>query len=481
MEHNFLIQHRYAMSELVKQFIMSTSKVWESMYVHIKDDGVKQINKLELSTYINHVKAIRDYTIKLPDWFVLSTRSIKLHPTYEIGLDMLGLALIDLNFEQGKTAVFVHTSETMIRNGIHVSDAVTRNILKVMSNPYCLTYLKLFVTSPEPVFTIKDYYSAYYEHIKFSLLEKKLKRLVLLSSKQIFMIVSFMKEMRELLIGELMLINSNRAEECRKILYNRSTGIFKKLWPELKVIVLLKDCYFNICTKRAKKFTSDIKLYSPVYFTPEVTIGYNIDPNKNTYLINPSKAYFEFLPINKVSKNFKSLKSIRSLKIGSYYSIVISTGFYKRYVVGEIVKVVDYYNSVPEILPICRESDLIIHDNAVVTPDVIETELVKIFDIVDFCYKNDNETLKLYVELGKHNYLYDGTNCYDVKEDVKKINVDDIGNKITMKVEIRIVKIDVFEKLRKTKFNEYTDPSLITMNRMIDSSQLKNDILFMYS
>lgn len=471
------------MSELVKQFIMSTSKVWESMYVHIKDDGVKQINKLELSTYINHVKAIRDYTIKLPDWFVLSTRSIKLHPTYEIGLDMLGLALIDLNFEQGKTAVFVHTSETMIRNGIHVSDSVTRNILKVMSNPYCLAYLKLFVTSPEPVFTIKDYYSAYYEHIKFSLLEKNLKRLVLLSSKQIFMIVSFIKEMRELLINELMLIDLNRAEECRKILYNRSTGIFKKLWPELKVIVLLKDCYFNICTKRAKKFTSDIKLYSPVYFTPEVTIGYNIDSNKNTYLINPTKAYFEFLPIecllNRNSQNSKSLKSIRSLKIGSYYSIAISTSFYKRYTVGEIVKVVDYYNGVPEILPICRESDLIIYDNDVITPDVIETELVKIFDIVDFCYISDGKTLKLYIELEKHNYLCDGTNCYDVKEDVKKINVDDIRNK--MKIEIRIVKSNVFEKLRKTKFSEYTDPSLLTMNRMIDSSQLKNDILFMYS
>lgn len=521
------------MNEMLKQFILSTLHVWKCMYEnHIipikKSNNVdvfaskKSHSISNLTRYVNYAKDIKDYKIKLPDWFLLSSGSNvqKIIPCYESVIDMMPLALIDSYVPRGKTFILAHMSETMLRNGLHVSDTVTRYIFKAFSNFYCLDYMKLHIVSPEICFMIRDHYAAYYEHLKFALLEKNIKRMIFLSSRQVLIMLDVLRDMKDVLIDEIVLLNSDRGKKCKKYVMSSSyKNIFEKLWPSLEIIILLKDGYYKVYTQRMKKYTGDIKLYSPVYFTPEVTMGYNINEFNNyniietdrtsTYVLDSTKGYFEFIPIKNISIVQNTLNNnkiqtigIRQLKIGDMYNIVVSTTTtcIHRYITGDIVRVIDYYNGSPEIELICKESDLIVNDessNNIAKPNIAKSNIVKsniitpnaILDvllseqiqIIDFCYKYDANTdnaIRLYIEIE----LDEDEHIDQTIKDIDILNI--LSNKLNIKFEVRIVRSKTFEKIHKDRYSEHIDPALVQIPRLIikdsDINILRENILFMY-
>jgi hypothetical protein len=547
------------MIEMLKQFILSTTRVWKCMY----DNHVSPIKKtcnidvsipssVNLTRYIDYAKNIRDFKIKLPDWFLLSSGTVvqKIIPCYDNVIDMMPLVLIDLFFPRGKTFIFVHMNNTMMRSGMHVSDIVTRCIFKCFGNPYCLSYIRNYVTSPERCFMIMDHYSAYYEHLKFAILDKNIKRMVLLSSRQVFIMLDIIKDSKYILISDISLIDYERGEECKDILCvniddnDQSTNlVFKKLWPDLEIIILLKDGYFNVHTARIKKYFGNVILYSPIYFIPEITFGYNINvldkpylgisslqrANSthrellakpclgNTYVLDPTKGFFEFIHINNNFKdpNIRTI-GIRHLKIGEMYNIVVSTMTMElnRYITGEIIRVIDYYNGSPEIEIICRETDIIYTNNDIITPDKIENILYQKLQIVDYCYRYGDKNqiltkhmIKLYIELEEKDYMYrdpksqndysssknshgfegehKNVSAYDVNRNIKELNITAILlNELGIDTEIRIVKPKTFDKLYRSRYTEHIDPAFIQIPKMvtdiIDFDILRDNILYMF-
>jgi len=525
------------MVDILKQFILSTSRVWRCMYdnhisvikktqnidVSVSKTKISSSSTTELTRYIDYAKNIRDFKIKLPDWFLLSNGTIvqKIIPCYDADIDMMPLVLIDLYFAKDRTFILAHMTNTMIRNGMHVSDVVTRCIFKCFSNPYCLSYIRNYITSPERCFLIQDHYVAYYEHLKFAILDKNVKRMVLLSSRQIFIMIEIIRDSKEILINDIMLIDAKRGKECKKIICgkkNWTKSIFKKLWPNLEIIILLKDGCYRLYTDRAKNYVEDVMLYSPIYFISETTLGYNLN-RSNTYVLDPTKGYFEFI---KITDNFNDSTiptvGIRHLNIGDMYNIVVSTATMNlnRYITGEIVRVINYFNGSPEIEIVCRETDIIYNNDDIITPDMIENILQIELHIVNYCYRhNDKEQLlrkhkiKLYVELDETNYLYHDRNdsndsnnsnnsnhnmfdnsnlsesVYDVSQTVKDINIcGNLLDKLGLDTELRIVKPQTFEKLHKCRYSEHIDPALVQVPKMItdviDFDILRDNILYMY-
>lgn len=313
--------------------------------------------------------------------------------------------------------------------------------------------------------------------------------------------INILKTMRKELVDELLCINLERGEECRSILYSKNNNglkkIFKKLWPDLELIVFLKDGNYRLHTARAEEYIGDVKFFCPIFFTPEVTMGYciNLDcPTK--YILDSRNGYFEFI---NVSQN--DVVGIRDLKIGELYNVIVSTANTGliRYATGEIIRVIGYYNGSPEIEPVCRENDLVkMHVNNVmliITPDEICSILIKKLRIIDFCWRKDLDTrtkkLRIYIELMESEYVSDSTTFdnktkSDVKTDVNK-NVKDsniinvILNKLRINVDIKIVKPGTFDNMYKSRYSEYIDPALIQIPRAIssniDCNILKNGIL----
>lgn len=268
--------------------------------------------------------------------------------------------------------------------------------------------------------------------------------------------------------------------------------VVKKLWPDLEMIVMVSGGNMRIYTEQIRKYTGDIKLYSPVYAIPECTIGYDIH-NDGMYCVDPRKGYFEFIHIDtkylEGDVTDKKAVAMSSLKIGELYNIVVSTTLtdLQRYVTGEIVRVMGYVNGSPKIDVICNEHDLLFAKQKIITPHDIELILFKDFRLIDYCYRKvEGSKLKLYIEISYSGYLQDNTRVYDVRQDIKDIDIlDHLLDQIGLDAEVRIVMPKTFEMMYQSKYMETIEPSIIQMPRRMTNKEdidiLRENILYMYS
>jgi len=475
--------------DCLNNFYLSTQQVWRSMYdLHIQP--IKKtlgIDVLDCSTcltkYVDYAKKIRNNQIDLPDWFLLSDSIPKIIPIYCTGIDMMPIYLID-RMVRGKSMIVFHMSESMSRNGMHVTDMVTRNLFKIFSNMNGLMYIRTFGTSPEKTFFIKDHQIATFQHLKYGLLEKKLKRIITTTPRQIEMMVRILRDFRSELVDCLMLVDLARGKYIQEVLYDDKyydmTRIFEKLWPELELIVLANYGGMRVGAERIRRYTGNIKIYSPVYSIVETTIGYDV-LCENSYTVDPTKAYFEF--IDQSDKN----KSIRSLEIGKLYNLVVTTTQSNicRYVTDEIVRVDGYCNGSPKIIPICKTYELLKIDDRSISPYDVELILMRCFNLVDYCYrKNGNNGIKLYVEIDSSDYLKDATTIYDVKQHVKDNQILGQFEHLNIIPEIRIVGSGLFNSLYQNYYDPNIDPSTVQINRLIERKDdidiISKTIIYLY-
>lgn len=494
----------------LKQFDYATQQIWKNMYeTHImgtEDTNNIHKKKRKGTRYIDYAKQIRDGISRVPEWYILTSGTMmqKLIPDYWNIFDPMSICLIDSYSVRGKTMMVFHTSDTMQRNGMHVSDAITQNITKIFSNPYGLTYIRLFSASPEGCFFIKDHYTSYYQHLKYGLLEEKLFRIMVISARHLLLLIEIMQDRKIDLVREIIQINPKRGKYLYEVLCDPKNdsmdNIFSQLWPRLGTIIMMEHGSMRIYGSHLKKYISGIKTYCPVYAIPEVTFGYDRD-NSGTYTLDPRKGFFEFVKIDTVTmgtmrsqgrsigndklKNIKE-SNIRQLETGSLYHIIATnrnTGI-NRYLTEEIVKITGYMNASPQFEVQCKEYELIDTNNKITTPRQIEDTLINHFDFVDYCYHNTDK-LNIYVELEKHHYLSDTKRTYDVREKIKKLNVKSlILKELDLNTEVKIVKPGTINMLYQNRYSDYVDPGSVHIPRNVteqtDIDILRSNVLFTY-
>jgi len=518
---------------VLTQFTSSLHTVWNNMNNNhilpikiLHDKDMLNVSKNKIKTYIDYAKKIRKSKINLPEWFILSNGSIiqKIIPSYEKKLDLTYLALIESVFPadySNNTLFMWHMKDMMVRDGINVSSYQTYIIRRYFSDMTTLTYLRNNTTGPESLMRNTNDMVYYYESVKYSILNKQLKRLFLITPRQLLIMIEIMTRFKKQILTEIQLINETRYDELVKIFINidknELTNIINKLWPELDVIITYKSGPYKCLYNQIKKMIGSISVYSPIYQIPEATIGYNFysndsKDNNDYYVIDTRKGYYEFIPIddeyiktiqNKVINDKSELTAcgVRNLKKNQLYEIVVSnvkTGLL-RYATSEIVRFIGYYydekNNIdivglPKIEIISKDTELLRINNKVITPSEIEDILIEKLNMKDYCYvineitqmtqiihgmfvnNNKDNILKLYIELFDDNI--------DKTIKINKIIQDKLG----LVTEIRIVKSGTFDKIYKSKYNDYVDPGSIMISRLIhdkdDLEILKNNIIHFY-
>lgn len=482
----------FAINQL-NQFDHAIQQIWKNMYdIHIEPEPNKKGKKKNTFTrYIDYAKKIRENEIQIPLWFILTSGTMiqKLIPDYVNALDALSIGLIDTHTIRGKSMMVYHTSEMMQRNGMHVSDTITQNIMKIFSNPFGLLYIRLFSSSPEECFFIKDHYSSYYQHLKHGLLEENLLRIMVISSRHLLLLIEIMREQKIDLVREITLINPKRGKQLYETLCDPKNesmeGIFTKIWPRLKSIIMIEHGTMRIYLPQLKFFIKEIKTYCPIYAIPEATIGYDRD-NSGTYTVDPRNGFFEFVKIRK--NNSMEISNIRTLEIGSMYHIIVTNKFTRmnRYLTDEIVKISGYMAGTPKFEVQCKEYELINKNERVLTPYQIEDVLINQLDLVDYCYSDtENEKLCIWIELTKHHYVSDTKRTYDIKKGIKGIKIKDyIISQLDLHTDIKIIMPGTINMLYQNRYSDYVDPGSVHIPRNIsnphDIDILRNGILFTF-
>ncbi|RDX95372.1 putative indole-3-acetic acid-amido synthetase GH3.6, partial [Mucuna pruriens] len=163
---------------------------------------------------------------------------------------------------------------------------------------------------------------------------------------------------------------------------NNWGGIVYRLWPNIRYIRCVTTGSMKQYYQKLKYYAGEVPILGGDYFASECCVGINLDimqpPETTRFVILPTAAYFEFLPFNMNEDNNVSKETVdlSSVEVGKMYEVVVTTyrGFY-RYRLGDIVRVVGFHNSSPQVEYVMR---------APKTPDEIVTEKDLISAVEDF-------------------------------------------------------------------------------------------------
>lgn len=281
----------------------------------------------------------------------------------------------DWNYGKGLMIADIVMS-TYTKGGIPICSATSGGINGIK------TLLPYLYTSPYEVMEIKEKEVALYLHVLFGLKEKKLLYISGVFISNILDLLRVMeknsdklvKDIRQGRISKTLNINEETRKELNKYLTPNASradelenefkkgfkGICKRVWPNLQYIASVTGANFTIYDEAVKYYLGPVQIYSPCYAASEGIMGINPYVKDIRYVIIPDTVFYEFIPSEELSENNPKTFCSDELEIGKSYEIVITTytGLY-RYRIGDVVKVVGFYNNSPEIEFLYRRNQVL--------------------------------------------------------------------------------------------------------------------------
>ena len=273
-------------------------------------------------------------------------------------------------------------------------------------------------TSPYEVMKIKDKNAALYLHLLFALEDKNLTYITGVFISNVLDALRTLEDNAELLVRDIrrgsinrnlnidgetrkklnkyLRPNAGRADEIELEFSKGFEGICRRIWPKLIYIASVTGANFSIYDDMVNYYTGSVPIYSPAYASTEAMIGINPYISKIRYVIIPDTVFYEFIPVKESNKENPQTYCIDELKVGEKYEIIITSyaGFY-RYRLGDVVKVVDYYNNSPEIEFLYRKNQALNMVSEKTTEDHLRESLSKTIkefnlSLVDYTTLEDN-------------------------------------------------------------------------------------------
>ncbi|RLM59024.1 putative indole-3-acetic acid-amido synthetase GH3.5 [Panicum miliaceum] len=152
-------------------------------------------------------------------------------------------------------------------------------------------------------------------------------------------------------------------------------GVIPALWPNANYVYGIMTGSMEPYLKKLRHYAGYLPLISADYGASEGWVGANINPTlppeQVTYAVLPQTGYFEFIPLEnpkaEETENSASTHYIESdpvglteVKTGKIYEVVMTTFAVSTTVtwfrLGDVVEVVSFHNSTPELRFICRRS-----------------------------------------------------------------------------------------------------------------------------
>ncbi|OIT36858.1 PREDICTED: jasmonic acid-amido synthetase JAR1-like [Nicotiana attenuata] len=162
---------------------------------------------------------------------------------------------------------------------------------------------------------------------------------------------------------------------CEEVEKEDWFSIIPRLWPNAKYVYSIMTGSVQPYLTKLRHYAGELPLVSADYGSTESWIGVNVEPSsppeKVTFAIIPTFAYFEFIPLHRTkSQNCNNSQDanlatddfieddpvpLSKVKIGQEYEIVLTTftGLY-RYRLGDVVEVAGFYKNTPKLNFICR-------------------------------------------------------------------------------------------------------------------------------
>lgn len=373
--------------------------------------------------------------------------------------------------------------------------------------------LPYLYTSPIDVMKIKDKEAALYLHLLFALKEINLLYISGVFISNVLDLLRVLESNHESLVEDirrgritknlkidedtrtklikLIKPNVGRAEHLEREFKKGFKGIARRIWPSLSYIATVTGANFSIYDDKVNYYTDSVPIYSPVYASTEAMIGINPYANKIRYVIIPDTVFYEFIPIEETKEEDESTYCLDELELGKKYEIVVTNyaGLY-RYRIGDVVKVVGFYNSCPVVEFLYRKNQVLNMVSEKTNEEHLTIAIRNVvkklnLNIVDYTTIPDNSVTPgryiFYFELRNKLLCYRGDLIEKVLDsEIRSANLAydraRSNNRLGM-LKIVYLAPDTFNKIKESLYNKGISKNQIKIPRVVTNKRSIVDII----
>lgn len=290
--------------------------------------------------------------------------------------------------KNGKALQFIYSSKQFQTKGGLAAGTATTNVFRNSQYKKTMSSMQSQCCSPDEVVFGPDFHQSLYCHFLCGLIFRE--EIQLISSTFAHSIVhafrTFEKvweqlciDIRDGVLSSWITVPSIRAAvekllrpnpQLAQLIHDKCSGLSNwyglvpELFPNVKYIYGIMTGSMEPYLKKLRHYAGQVPLLSADYGSSEGWIGANVNPKLPpelaTFVVLPNIGYFEFLPlVDSIGPDTKPL-GLTEVKIGEEYEILFTNfaGLY-RYRLGDVVKVVGFHNSTPELKFVCRRNLLL--------------------------------------------------------------------------------------------------------------------------
>ncbi|KAK7292782.1 hypothetical protein RJT34_15635 [Clitoria ternatea] len=300
----------------------------------------------------------------------------------------------------GKALSFIYSSKQFKTKGGVLAGTATTNVFRNPGFRHAMKAIQSPCCSPDEVIFSPDYHQSLYCHLLCGLIFREEVQLVssTFAHSLVYAFRTFEQvwedlcgDIREGVLNSKVTVPSIRAAmsqllkpnpELANLIHKKCMGLsnwyglIPELFPNAKYVYGIMTGSMEPYLKKLRHYAAELPLLTSDYGSSEGWIATNVKPRLPpelaTYTVLPQIGYFEFIPLKelegtKTDPTFLCIDpkpvGLSQVKVGEEYEIVITNpaGLY-RYMLGDVVKVIGFYNSTPE-LKFVRRSNLLLTIN----------------------------------------------------------------------------------------------------------------------
>ncbi|XP_074282472.1 jasmonoyl--L-amino acid synthetase JAR4-like [Silene latifolia] len=294
---------------------------------------------------------------------------------------------------EGKALNFIYGSKQFKTKGGLIAGTATTNVFHHPLYSSTMKSMQSQSCSPSEVIFGSDFHQSLYCHLLCGLLHNEEIQLVsstfahsLVQAFETFELVweDLCSDIRDGVLnkrvtdsktreamGRILKPNPELAEKIHEICsgLNEWHGLIPALFPNVKYVYGIMTGAMEPYVARLRRYLGGLPLVCADYGASEGWVAVNVHPNSPpesaTFVVFPNIGYFEFIPLSKALNEGLEPKpvALTEVKVGQEYEIVVTNfgGFY-RYRLGDVVKVMGFYNNTPE-LKFIRRHNLVLNIN----------------------------------------------------------------------------------------------------------------------
>jgi len=238
-----------------------------------------------------------------------------------------------------------------------------------------------FLTAPGDVMRVHDQATARYLQLLFALGEERLAMILAFFPTMLLFTLRDMVGRHESLLKDLAdgtvsrqleLSSGVRARLRRRLvrqpararvlaaLLERDQFNVANIWPDVGAILTASGGSFRFYIDQLQPYLGGVPVYSPVYGASEAIIGIGYSVDEPYYLMLPSVAYTELVPVEEADSPDARPIPAAQARSGRCYEVVVTTlAGLTRYRLQDVVRVVGFHRQTPVIEFIERSGQVI--------------------------------------------------------------------------------------------------------------------------